>query len=231
LLFRINFYYTHIILKIYIFVEIHSYSEAEMYLFETSLRVRYGETDQMGYVYYGNYSQYYEIARVESMRNLGLPYKTVEENGYIMPVVSMFIKYVKPAFYDEITLDTTKKWDYTGIQPDVVVINLISNDLSAPVDSAAFANAYLGFVKRVRNNYAGANIVCVAGPSAGGEEWRTIQSYMHAIVDECQKTDANVDYFAFTPVAMNGSDWHPNVAEHRQMADELVPYLTQLMNW
>ena len=66
-----------------------------MYTAETIIRVRYSETDQMGYVYYGNYGQYYEVSRVEAMRNLGLPYKMVEEKGYIMPVVSMYVKYIK----------------------------------------------------------------------------------------------------------------------------------------
>ncbi|OIP02171.1 MAG: thioesterase [Bacteroidetes bacterium CG2_30_32_10] len=81
-----------------------------MYTAETIIRVRYSETDQMGYVYYGNYGQYYEVSRVEAMRNLGLPYKMVEEKGYIMPVVSMYVKYIKPAFYDDLlTLKTSIK--------------------------------------------------------------------------------------------------------------------------
>jgi acyl-CoA thioester hydrolase len=81
-----------------------------MYQTETVIRVRYGETDQMGYVYYGNYGQYYEIGRVEAMRELGLPYKIVEERGYIMPVLSLFVKYIKPAFYDDIlTIKTAIK--------------------------------------------------------------------------------------------------------------------------
>ena len=69
---------------------------------ETNIRVRYAETDQAGYVYYGNYAQYYEIARVETMRQLGLNYSEMEKNGVIMPVLSMQIKYIKPAFYDDL---------------------------------------------------------------------------------------------------------------------------------
>jgi acyl-CoA thioester hydrolase len=81
-----------------------------MYIAETIIRVRYAETDQMGYVYYGNYGQYYEVARVEAMRDLGIPYKMVEEKGYIMPVLSMNIKYIKPAFYDDVlTIKTSIK--------------------------------------------------------------------------------------------------------------------------
>ena len=68
---------------------------------ETKLRVRYGETDQMGYAYYGIYAQYYEVARVETMRMLGFSYKEVEERGILMPVVDYSISYKKPAFYDD----------------------------------------------------------------------------------------------------------------------------------
>jgi acyl-CoA thioester hydrolase len=72
-----------------------------MYHFEQKLRVRYAETDQMGYVYYGNYSTYYEVARVESIRALGLTYREIEEAGVIMPVLENNSKYIRPAYdYD-----------------------------------------------------------------------------------------------------------------------------------
>jgi len=64
-------------------------------------RVRYAETDQMGYVYYGNYATYFEIARVETFRNIGFSYKEMEETGILMPVVQLNTKYIKPLFYDE----------------------------------------------------------------------------------------------------------------------------------
>jgi acyl-CoA thioester hydrolase len=67
---------------------------------ETTLRVRYGETDQMGYVYYGVYAQYYEVGRVEAMRSLGISYKAMEESGTLMPVINLTINYKKPALYD-----------------------------------------------------------------------------------------------------------------------------------
>ena len=73
-----------------------------MYTFETSIRVRYGETDQMGYVYYGNYPLYYEVGRTEMMRSIGLTYRDMEENGIIMPVHSMSIRYIEPARYDDL---------------------------------------------------------------------------------------------------------------------------------
>lgn len=67
-----------------------------------SLRVRYGETDSMKYVYYGNYAEYLEVARVELFRTLGISYNEIEKKGIWMPVSEYKIKYLKPAFYDEI---------------------------------------------------------------------------------------------------------------------------------
>ncbi|HEX5168254.1 MAG TPA: thioesterase family protein [Cyclobacteriaceae bacterium] len=73
-----------------------------MYRSETSVRVRYGETDQMGYVYYGYYAMYYEVARVESLRQLGVTYKEIEANGIMMPVLENKSRYLAPARYDEV---------------------------------------------------------------------------------------------------------------------------------
>jgi len=73
-----------------------------MYTNESSIRVRYGETDQMGYCYYGNYAQFYEVGRVEALRNLGFSYRSLEESGIMLPVLEFKIKYHKPAFYDDL---------------------------------------------------------------------------------------------------------------------------------
>jgi len=72
--------------------------------------VRYGETDQMGYMYYGNYAQYYEVGRVEMLRSLGMSYSSMEADGIMMPVLELKCKYIKPALYDqEITVKTIIK--------------------------------------------------------------------------------------------------------------------------
>lgn len=68
----------------------------------TQIRVRYAETDQMGYVYYGNYATYFEVARVEFLRNLGLSYKKLEEDGIMLPVLKLEVHYHKPAKYDDL---------------------------------------------------------------------------------------------------------------------------------
>lgn len=81
-----------------------------MYTSETQIRVRYAETDQMGVVYYGNYAQYYEVGRVEAIRQLGFAYADMEKTGVIMPVVEMHSKYLRPALYDNLlTVKTTLK--------------------------------------------------------------------------------------------------------------------------
>lgn len=69
---------------------------------ETQIRVRYADTDQMGYVYYGKYAEYFEVGRVELIRNLGFTYKSIEERGIMMPVVDMKAKYYQPGRYDEL---------------------------------------------------------------------------------------------------------------------------------
>ncbi len=72
-----------------------------MYQHEFTYRVRYADTDQMGYMYYGNYARLYEIGRVEALRSVGYSYKEMEESGVMMPVYENKSKYIAPALYDE----------------------------------------------------------------------------------------------------------------------------------
>jgi len=69
---------------------------------EIQIRVRYGETDQMGVVYHGNYALYLEMGRIEWLRKLGISYKKMEDSGIMLPVVSLSINYKKPAGYDDV---------------------------------------------------------------------------------------------------------------------------------
>jgi len=73
-----------------------------MFVSETHIRVRYAETDQMKVVYHGNYAQYFETARAESIRNLGYTYKDMEDMGVIMPIVELHVKFIRPAEYDDL---------------------------------------------------------------------------------------------------------------------------------
>lgn len=73
-----------------------------MYSAETNIRVRYAETDQMGVVYHGHYFQYFEVARVEAIRQLGMSYADMEKLGVIMPVTEVQCRYMRPARYDDL---------------------------------------------------------------------------------------------------------------------------------
>jgi acyl-CoA thioester hydrolase len=87
-----------------------------MYRSETTIRVRYGETDQMGYAYYGYYATYYEVARVESLRKLGLTYRELEDLGVIMPVLENKSKYLAPALYDDVLRIVTTIPERPGVR-------------------------------------------------------------------------------------------------------------------
>jgi acyl-CoA thioester hydrolase len=109
-----------------------------MYQFETNIRVRYAETDQMGFVYYGNYATYYEVTRVEALRSLGISYKILEENGVLMPVLENWSKYIRPAKYDDfLTIKLFLKempamritFEYEVFNEDKKLINLGSTTL------------------------------------------------------------------------------------------------------
>ena len=83
---------------------------------EVQVRVRYGETDQMGVVYHGSYVPYFEIGRVEWLRNQGVSYKSLEESGIALPIVSMHLNFKKPARYDDNLTIHTKLRKYAGVK-------------------------------------------------------------------------------------------------------------------
>ena len=79
-----------------------------MYEFKNQIRVRYADADPMNVVYYGNYAQYFEVGRVESLRALGISYKVIEDLGIMLPVVELNVKYLRPARYDDLLTITTQ---------------------------------------------------------------------------------------------------------------------------
>lgn len=87
-----------------------------MFQAETQIRVRYAETDQMGYVYYGNYAMYFEVARVEAMRSAGFSYREMEDNGVMMPVLESHFRYLKPGKYDELLTIKTLIPELPGVR-------------------------------------------------------------------------------------------------------------------
>ncbi|CAM1347108.1 acyl-CoA thioesterase [Tenacibaculum insulae] len=92
---------------------------------KTTIRIRYAETDQMGVVYHGNYAQYLEIGRTELLRSTGVTYKYMENNGVMLPVISLSVNFKKSALYDdEITITTTlKKTPAVKIEFDYKITN------------------------------------------------------------------------------------------------------------
>lgn len=87
-----------------------------MYQAEVSIRARYSETDQMGFVYYGNYATYYEVARVESLRQLGMTYREMEGMGVMMPVLENRSRFMLPARYDELLKIVTTVPEKPGVR-------------------------------------------------------------------------------------------------------------------
>ena len=113
---------------------------------EVDLRIRYGETDQMGIVYHGNYAQYFEIGRTEWLRNLGITYKKMEEDGIKLPVISLAVNFKKSVCYDDVikVKTTLKKMPTASIEFDYE----IENEKGEIVTTG---NTVLAFIDIVKN--------------------------------------------------------------------------------
>ncbi|MCO6148411.1 thioesterase family protein [Flavobacterium sp. NRK1] len=113
---------------------------------EFKVRVRYAETDQMGVVYHGNYAQYFEMGRVEWLRNLGVSYKSMEEEGVMLPVVSLTMNYKKPARYDDLLTVRTilKKQESVKIEFDYEIKNEEGELLTTGNSILVFVNMKTG---------------------------------------------------------------------------------------
>ena len=107
----------------------------------TEVRVRYGETDQMGFCYYGNYAQFLEVARVELLRSKGITYKTLESEGILLPVRTFSIKYIAPSRYDDLLRIET---EIIKIQSSRIEFSYVIRDQNSTL--IATANTELVFV-------------------------------------------------------------------------------------
>ncbi|HQE11808.1 MAG TPA: thioesterase family protein [Flavipsychrobacter sp.] len=117
-----------------------------MYTSTTQIRVRYGETDQMGYLYYGNYALYYEVGRTDAFRQLGITYRELEEMGIMMPVVELKSQYLRPALYDNLlTVKTILKEfpDDSSITFHTEIYNELGKLLNKGTTTLVFYNAVL----------------------------------------------------------------------------------------
>lgn len=85
-------------------------------IFKSNLTVRYSETDRMGYLYYGHYASYFEVARVNALKELGIRYRDLEDDGYLLPVRTFEVNYKRPAHYDdELEIRTTIR-EFDGVK-------------------------------------------------------------------------------------------------------------------
>lgn len=109
-----------------------------MFVSEIQLRVRYGETDRMGFVYYGNYATYFEVARVEALRKMGINYKAMEDGGISLPVLDFKVKYIKPAHYDDLLTIKLRiaelpgvriKFEYETFNEEGILLNIAETTL------------------------------------------------------------------------------------------------------
>ena len=132
--------------------------------------------------------------------------------------------------------DRSERWDFSRYQPQVVCINLGTNDLSTNnYDVDLLRAAYKAFLKQVRGHHPQAKIVFLCGSMLGGKELEIARQTMNGIVDEAhQQGDKEVYRFDFTPANGSlkyGADWHPSVWQHELMAAELTAFLRTLMQW
>jgi lysophospholipase L1-like esterase len=156
--------------------------------------------------------------------------------------------------YDETTTETmsliydrilpheaTPKWDHKKWQPDVVVINLGTNDFAkGNPDSTIFINTYVNFIKRIRLYYKDAHIFCIGGPMMsdfwppGNKAWTTIKKYISSSVKKIEALgDKKIYTYFLTPQGEGdyGCDWHPNIKRHKIMADELTTFIKSKTGW
>ena len=85
-----------------------------MHIWDAEIRVRYGETDKMGIVYYANYLYWFEIGRTEFFRSLGMTYRDLEERDIMLPVIEAHCKYFSSSFYDDLIIIRTRLEFVTG---------------------------------------------------------------------------------------------------------------------
>jgi lysophospholipase L1-like esterase len=148
-----------------------------------------------------------------------------------------------PQVYRSTYLQTNSimTWDFSVYIPDLVVVGLGTNDFSdedgktprALPDSAKFVHAYIEFLNTIRRNYPQAMICCLSSPVMEGEKAQILQRYLGEIMSYMSRNEHNakITKFSFSRVYNHGCTGHPDRQEHVQMADELEPFLRQLMQW
>ena len=179
-------------------------------------------------------AQHWVVARsgIGAYRNYGEA-KTGSPRS-CMPVQYEYIGYAYDLRLREEPTFLREKWDFSRYQPDVVCINLGTNDLSTPnYDIKLFTEAYRKFLKNVRGHYPNAKIVLLLGSMLNGKEMELAHKILDELRDEAHKNgDKEVYRFDFTPQTGDlyyGASWHPSIWQHEKMAGELTAFLRTIM--
>ncbi len=142
-----------------------------------------------------------------------------------------------PSLYQNILpYDKTKIWDYTKWVPQVVVINLGTNDISTvALDGTLFTSQYSKLVDKVRSQYPNAHIYCAVGPMLSGEQLTNMKKYVgNAVTNKNSAGDKNVKFIEFPQQDQAnglGEDWHPSIKTHQLMADQLAKQIKADLGW
>ncbi|RYE19961.1 MAG: acetyl xylan esterase [Sphingobacteriaceae bacterium] len=138
---------------------------------------------------------------------------------------------VMPPAFDKVSLrQDSIKWNFSKYQPDVVTVCLGQND--GVQDSVKFTDAYIKFIKTIRNHYPKASIVCLTSPMGDFKLTKALKNYLTAVVKSVnQAGDKNVSKYFFSKSFNGGCDYHPNMAEHQIIAMEVAGYIKKLKNW
>lgn len=170
------------------------------------------------------------VAHVVARSGIGV-YRTYGGPKTGTPENVMTMEYEYTNLYDR-----SEKWDFSRYQPQLVCINLGTNDLSTNnYDVTLFKKAYKKFLKQVRSHNPKAKIVLLCGSMLNGQELNVAKNTLNELVAEAkQEGDNEVYRFDFTPQTGDlyfGASWHPSLWQHQKMAGELTAYLRTLMRW
>ncbi|MCU0392576.1 MAG: GDSL-type esterase/lipase family protein [Thermoflexibacter sp.] len=140
-----------------------------------------------------------------------------------------------PELYGLICPQIDKKWNFSSWKPDIVCINLGTNDFAHAIpDSSVFVRAYISFIDRITINYPDVSIFCLAGSMLNGNSLKIMKSYLSAVVDyQNKKGNHKIYFFEMSTQGKRGygCDWHPNVAQHQTNAEELSLFVKDKMKW
>ena len=181
-------------------------------------------------------AQAYVVARsgIGVYRNYGGPRTGTPDNN--MPAQYEYTLYAETQQQRQSTAAHQQRWDFSQYRPDVVCINLGTNDLSTNnYDLDSLHHAYATFLQTVRRNNPQAQIVYLCGSMLGGHELQQARQTLDDVVSEARKRgDSRVHRFDFSPQTGDlgyGADWHPSLWQHQKMAAELTAFLRPLMQW